>query len=139
MPRILVVDDEKSIQILYAEALGEEGYDVIATSDGSTVMKIIAQERPDLIVLDIRLGEYNGLDLLQDVRNRFHDIPVILCTAYATFKDDLKSIAADDYVVKSSDLRELKHKVKTALERGAGYDATEAETHGTKSMLAPVH
>ena len=138
MPRILVVDDEKSIQILYAEALAEEGYDVIATSDGSTVMNLIAQERPDLIVLDIRLGEYNGLDLLQDVRNSFHDLPVILCTAYATFKDDLKSIAADDYVVKSSDLQELKYKIRAALERGEAY-IPEAETHSTKSVVTPVH
>ncbi len=138
MPRILVVDDEKSIQILYTEALAEEGYDVIATSDGSTVIDMITQERPDLVVLDIRLGEYNGLDLLQDVRNSFHDIPVILCTAYATFRDDLKSTAADDYVVKSSDLRELKQKVKTALERVAAY-VPEAETQDTKSMVTPIH
>ena len=138
MPRILVVDDEKSIQILYAEALAEEGYDVVATSDGATLISLIAQERPDLIVLDIRLGEYNGLDLLQDVRNSFHSIPVILCTAYATFKDDLKSTAADDYVVKSSDLRELKDKVKAALARGPAY-LHEAETSDTKSMAAPVH
>ena len=138
MPRILVVDDEKSIQILYAEALAEEGYDVVATSDAATLMGLIAQERPDLIVLDIRLGEYNGLDLLQDVRNSFHSIPVILCTAYATFKDDLKSTAADDYVVKSSDLRELKDKVKAVLERGPAY-LHEAETSDTKPMVAPVH
>jgi DNA-binding response OmpR family regulator len=138
MPRILVVDDERSIQILYAEALAEEGYDVVATSDGATLMSLIAQEKPDLIVLDIRLGEYNGLDLLQDVRNSFHGIPVILCTAYATFKDDLKSTAADDYVVKSSDLRELKDKVKAALERGPAY-LPETETSDTKSMVAPVH
>ena len=138
MPRILVVDDEKSIQILYTEALAEEGYDVIATSDGSTVIDLITQERPDLVVLDIRLGECNGLDLLQDLRNSFHGVPVILCTAYATFKDDLKSTAADDYVVKSSDLRELKHKVKTALERAAAY-IPDAETYSTKSMVVPVH
>jgi DNA-binding response OmpR family regulator len=138
MPRILVVDDERSIQILYTEALAEEGYDVVATSDGSTLMSLIARERPDLIVLDIRLGEYNGLDLLQDVRNSFRNIPVILCTAYATFKDDLKSTAADDYVVKSSDLRELKLKVKSALERGTAY-LTGAESSGAKSMAVPVH
>jgi DNA-binding response OmpR family regulator len=79
-------------------------------------MDLLARERPDLVLLDIRLGNENGLDLLQDIRNVFYDLPVILCTAYSTFKQDARSIAADDYVVKSYDLRELKFKVKRIFE-----------------------
>jgi two-component system response regulator (stage 0 sporulation protein F) len=60
--------------------------------------------------------DYNGLDLLQEIRNKFYNMPVILCTAYDTFKEDIKSIAADFYVIKSFDLTELKKKVATALE-----------------------
>ncbi len=118
MHKILVVDDEKSIQMLYADELTKEGYEVISSGDGSRLLELIEQETPDLIVLDIRLGEFSGLDLLQDIRNTNYDLPVILCTAYSTFKYDIKSIAADYYVDKSSDLDELKHKIKTALERG---------------------
>ena len=118
MNKILIVDDDKSIQMLYAEELTEEGYDVITCGDGSRLMDLIGQERPELIVLDIRLGELNGLDLLQDVRNTYNDLPVILCTAYPTFEYDIKSIAADYYVNKSSNLQELKVKIKTALEGG---------------------
>jgi len=118
MHKILVVDDEKSIQMLYADELTKEGYDVISSGDGSRLLELIEEESPDLIVLDIRLGEFNGLDLLQDIRNTNYNLPVILCTAYSAFKYDIKSIAADYYVVKSSDLDELKHKIKTALERG---------------------
>jgi len=67
-------------------------------------------------VLDIKMVDYNGLDLLQDIRNRFYDLPVILSTAYDTFKEDLKAIAADSYVVKSFDLTELKKQIAQALE-----------------------
>jgi len=80
-------------------------------------METIAQQRPDLIVLDIKIGEVNGLDILQNIRNTYYNLPVILCTAYPAFKYDLKSVAADYYVVKSADLSELKHKIKTAMER----------------------
>jgi two-component system response regulator (stage 0 sporulation protein F) len=102
MSRILIVDDEESIQILYAHEFTEERYEAITTADGSRHLELIEQERPDLIVLDIVLGEYNGLDLLQDIRNSYYNLPVILCTAYSPFKYDLKSIAADHYVLKSS-------------------------------------
>jgi DNA-binding NtrC family response regulator len=60
--------------------------------------------------------DYNGLDLLQDIRNKFYDLPVVLCTAYDTFKENMKSIAADFYVIKSFDLSELKNKIAMALE-----------------------
>ena len=121
MNKILIVDDEKSIRILYQDELTEEGYDVITLGDGSKLMEVIAKWRPDLIVLDIKLGEYDGLDLLQDIRNRNYDMPVILCTAYLHFKYDLRSIAADYYVVKNSDLNELKTKIKMAIESSDGF------------------
>jgi two-component SAPR family response regulator len=60
------------------------------------------------VVLDIKLVDYNGLELLQEVRNSHLDLPFILCTAYDTYKHDQKSIAANYYVVKSFDLTELK-------------------------------
>ena len=115
MNKILIVDDEEAIQILYAEELTEEGYKVMTTSDGSRLLEIIGQERPDLIVLDIVVGEYSGLDLLQDIRSTYCNLPVILCTAYSTFKYDLRSIAAAHYVTKSSDLTELKLKIKMSI------------------------
>lgn len=116
MSKILIVDDEEAIQLLYSEELTEEGYDVVTSGQVTRLMELITQKRPDLIVLDIKLGKYDGLDLLQDIRNTWNNLPIILCTAYPSFKYDLKSIAADYYVVKSSDLRELKLKIKMALE-----------------------
>jgi len=116
MAKILVVDDEEHIRLLYSEELSEAGYEVITAADGYELTERIEKEKPDLIILDIKMIDYNGLDLLQDIRNKFYNLPVILCTAYDTFKEDIKSIAADFYVIKSFDLTELKKKIAMALE-----------------------
>jgi two-component system response regulator (stage 0 sporulation protein F) len=116
MAKILVVDDEEHIRLLYSEELTEAGYEVITAADGYKLTERIENEKPDLVILDIKMIDYNGLDLLQEIRNKFYDLPVILCTAYDTFKEDIKSIAADFYVIKSFDLTELKKKIAKALE-----------------------
>ena len=116
MAKILIVDDEEHIRFLYSEELSEAGYEVITADSGYKLMERIEDEKPDLIVLDIKMVDYNGLDLLQDIRNKFYNMPVVLCTAYDTFKEDMKSIAADFYVIKSFDLSELKSKIAMALE-----------------------
>ena len=116
MAKILVVDDEEHIRLLYSEELKEEGYDVITAEGGHGLLERIEQDKPNLVVLDIKMVDYDGLDLLQDIRNKFYDLPVILSTAYDPFKEDMKSIAADFYVVKSFDLTELKKKIQMALE-----------------------
>ena len=74
--------------------------------------------QPEAVILDIKLVDYNGLELLQEIRNRHYDLPVILCSAYDTYKQDQKSIAANYYVVKSFDLSELKMVIQRALESG---------------------
>jgi DNA-binding response OmpR family regulator len=116
MAKILVVDDEEHIRLLYSEELTEAGYEVITAADGYKLTERIEKEQPDLVILDIKMIDYNGLDLLQEIRNKFYDLPVILCTAYDTFKEDIKSIAADFYVIKSFDLTELKKKIAKALD-----------------------
>jgi len=116
MAKILVVDDEEHIRLLYSEELSEAGYEVITAADGFKLIELIEKEKPDLVVLDIKMVDYNGLDLLQEIRNKFYDLPVILCTAYDTYKEDIKAIAADFYVIKSFDLTELKKKIARALE-----------------------
>lgn len=115
-PKVLVVDDEKHIRMLYKEELENEGY-VVATSDGEEeILDLIEREKPTLVILDIKLGvNRSGLDLLQEIRSQDQSLPVILSTAYDSFQHDLKSIAADYYVVKSVDLTELKEKVKMAV------------------------
>ncbi len=135
MDKILIVDDEKPIRILYEDELTEEGYRVFTLGDGSKLLEIIEQTSPDLVVLDIKLGEYNGLDLLQEIRNTNYDMPVILSTAYSRFRYDQRSISADYYVVKRSDLKELKTKIRMALESSESFFAgTELPSNNPQPM-----
>jgi DNA-binding response OmpR family regulator len=83
------------------------------------------------------LGQYDGLDLLQDIRNAFYRMPVILCTAYSHFRYDLRSIAADHYVVKSSDLTELKVRIKMAMEASGQY-LLETTVDTRQHMVTPL-
>ncbi|MGJ3524187.1 response regulator [Nitratidesulfovibrio sp. D1] len=116
--KILVVDDEKHIRMLYQEELESEGY-TVAVSDGrEPILDVVAREKPLVVVLDIKLGpDISGLDLLQEIRRGDPTLPVILSTAYDSFQHDLKSVVADYYVVKSVDLTELKAKVALAIEK----------------------
>lgn len=116
MAKIMIVDDEEGIRKLYAMELEDEGYEVVTLSDGTELLERLDQENPDCIILDIKMRECSGLDVLQEIRKKHYDMPVILNSAYSSFKVDLKAVAADYYVVKSSDLTELKEKIKVALE-----------------------
>ena len=116
--KILVVDDEKHIRMLYQEELEGEGYQVVTSDGEEDILNLLARVKPEVVVLDIKLGpNRSGLDLLQEIRGQDQALPVILSTAYDSFQHDLKSIAADYYVVKSVDLGELKGKVAMALEK----------------------
>ena len=116
MARILLVDDEEHIRYYYNEALSEEGHKVSTVGSGHNLLRRIDFLQPEVVILDIRLVHYDGLELLQEIRKRFYDLPVILCTAYDTFKYDEKAAAADSYVVKSFDLSELKMAIQRAVE-----------------------
>jgi len=114
--KVLVVDDEKHIRMLYQEELSVEGYEVAISDGEEDILQVLDREKPDVVILDIKLGQNrSGLDLLQQIRSSEKDVPVILCTAYDSFQHDLKSIAADYYVVKTVDITELKTKVALAL------------------------
>jgi DNA-binding response OmpR family regulator len=116
MAKVLIIDDEKHIRVLYSEVLQEEGYEVAVAADGKDIIERLEREKPDVIVLDIKMVDSDGLDVLQEIRNKYYNLPVILCSAYGNYKVDIKSIAADAYVVKSSDLTELKKKINQVLE-----------------------
>ncbi|GAB4256836.1 MAG: response regulator [Deferrisoma sp.] len=116
MARILIVDDEEHIRTLYTLELEDEGHEVLALETGKDIVPHVEEFRPDVVILDIKMVDVSGLDVLQELRNRFYDLPVILCSAYGSYKGDVKSVAADYYVVKSSDLTELKRKIQQALE-----------------------
>lgn len=130
MNKILIVDDDDAIQLLYEDELTDEGYNVSGIEPCEQIIEIIDRYCPDLVILDVMMGRFNGLELLQNIRNVHYDLPVILCSAYSHFKYDLRSIAADYYVTKSADLSELKFWIKMALENcSPGLEDWQAKYH----------
>lgn len=115
--RILVVDDEENIRLLFKEELEEEGYEVDTASNGIEALEKIKESQFDVIVLDIKMPVMDGIQALNAIKNINKDQPVILCSAYGEFKQDLSSWVSDGYVVKSADTRELKETVKGILNR----------------------
>ena len=114
--RLLFVDDEEGFLELYRSAFGREGYAVetAATVEGARTR--LQSGGIDLVVLDIRLGERSGLELLREIKAADARLPVVLSTAYARYQDDFSSWLADAYIVKSSELGELKRAVERCLE-----------------------
>lgn len=118
MPHLLIVDDEPEIRRLYAAELEDEGYTVTTAANPQQAVDNLRSASFDLLILDVQLQGESGLQTLQNVVQEFPDLPVILCTAFSCYKDDFSSWLADGYVVKSSDLNELKGEIKKVLEKG---------------------
>lgn len=111
MKKILLVDDEESIHLLYRDELEEEGYEIHSALSGDEALDKLDILLPDLVILDINMPGLNGIDTLREMKERKPDLPVILSSAYNEFKQDLASWASEAYIVKSSDLTELKEAV----------------------------
>lgn len=115
MKKIMVVDDEENIRFLYKEELMEEGYEVILAGTGREALDLLEETKPDLITLDIKMPDMDGIETLRRIKEIDKNIPVVLCTAYGQYKQDFSSWASDAYVVKSADLKELKETIADLL------------------------
>ena len=117
MAKILIVDDDENICLLYEEELKDAGYEVEVAKNGKECIDKIKSGTLDLIVMDIRMPEMDGLEALGKVIAQHKNIPIILNSAYSSYKDDFRSWGADAYIVKSSDLTELKDKIAEVLKK----------------------
>jgi len=115
-----VVDDEEHIRLLYKEELEEEGYEVELAEGGEEALEKLDKLRPDLVTLDLKMPGMGGLEVLSRIREQDKELPVIICTAYGDYKRDLTTWASDAYVVKSSDLSDLKRVIREFLENEKG-------------------
>jgi DNA-binding NtrC family response regulator len=115
MAKLLVVDDEANIRLLYAQELSDEGYEVVTAANALEAVEKLEGAAFDLVVLDIKLKNESGIELLQRIVKERHALPVILCTAFSCYKDDFSAWLADGYVVKSSDMQELKDEIVRVL------------------------
>ena len=117
MEKVLCVDDDLSLLRLYYEELCEEGYEVILAQNGKEALTKFGKEKPDLVVMDIRMPLMDGIEALTAMIGKDRQVLVILNTAYPQYRENFMTWGAEAYVLKSSNLTELKQKVREALER----------------------
>lgn len=115
MPKILVVDDEENFRKLYSLELQSEGYDVSLACSGEDAIESVDRDMPDIVVLDVKMTGKDGIETLSEIKKKNKTLPVILNTAYSSYKNNFQSWLAEEYVIKSADLRELKDKIRELL------------------------
>ena len=119
METILIVDDERNLLKLYESEFSQEGYSVITANTGAEALQKLAAQSVSLVILDIRMPELDGLETLKKIMESPSKPPIILNSAYTSYKDNFLTWAAAAYVVKSSDVSELKAKTRELLQARA--------------------
>jgi CheY-like chemotaxis protein len=115
MKTVLVADDEVSIRKLYQRELSREGYSVLFASNAQEAIKMARENQPDLVIMDIRMPGMDGIEAMGRILEEQNETPIVLNTAYSSYKDSFLSWSADAYVTKSSDLTELKETLRNIL------------------------
>ena len=118
MKTLLIVDDEKNIRQLYKETFEAEKYKVLLAQTGSEGLELAAKNKIDLIILDIRLPDMNGMEVLERLSASGKEVPpVILNSAYSGYEHVSSVWLAEKYLIKSGDLNELKNTVRAVIEK----------------------
>jgi DNA-binding response OmpR family regulator len=129
--RILLVDDEQSIQTLLSYPLRKDGYHVTSAQDGREALQRFDEARFDLVILDLMLPKLDGVEVCRELRSR-SQVPIIMLTAKGSETDKVAGleVGADDYITKPFSMREFRSRVKAALRRSrmAGERPEEEET-----------
>jgi CheY-like chemotaxis protein len=117
MEKVLCVDDDLTLLRLYQEELSEEGYEVILAKDGKEAISKLAKEKPQVVVMDIRMPVMDGIETMTLMLGKDRQVQIILNTAYPQYRENFMTWGAAAYVIKSSDLTELKQKIREVLEK----------------------
>ena len=119
--KILIVEDEKDIRDLIIYALQAKGYETISADDGEKALKMLKENKPDLVILDWMLPSVSGLEICRNIRRdeNIKNIPIIMLTAKITEDDKILGLdsGADDYITKPFSTAELSSRVKAILRR----------------------
>ena len=118
-PRVLVVDDEQSVTVTMAAILEMDGYSVATALRGVEALELIRKETFDLVLTDLRLDDFDGMDVLAAARRRSPDTVGIVLTGYASLESAVKALreGAYDYMLKPADVEELRATVARGIER----------------------
>ena len=114
--KVLIVDDDPAIRMLYKEELEDEGYNVIIAGSGEEALKLFDEENPDIVTLDILMPGMDGIQVLRHMKEKNPKLPIIMSTAY-DYRDDFAVWASEAYIVKSADLTQLKETIKKLVEK----------------------
>jgi len=124
MADILIVDDQRCVRELLSEELLLEGYRVHGVGDVASVSGYLRFSRPDVVLLDLCLDEADAFGLFHEIKREAPDLPVIIFTAYDSYREDPRLSQADGYVIKSMALDELKVKIAGVLKKRQAMEAT---------------
>lgn len=115
MAKVLIVEDEEAQRMLYETEISEMGHQVVLARDGAEAVEVARKQKPDVVILDLMMPKMHGLEALKKVLGNSPNMPVIIHTAYTHYKDDFMSWAAEEYIIKSADLSELKNAIRRVL------------------------
>ena len=115
MATILLVEDDKDHRFLYEQELRSEGYEIVTAADGKDALKKVQEQPLDLVVMDINMPKMDGIETMGRILSKHKNIPIIINTGYSSNKYNSMTLAADAYIVKSSDFAELKNKIEEII------------------------
>lgn len=116
MKTVLIIEDDRSYSKVLTTALAKDGYRIILQNSGSQALDFIKQgNSADLIILDLKLPDADGLNLMDQIK-KYLDVPIVINSGYSYFKRDFSSWLADAYIDKSADLNELKQVIHEVLQ-----------------------
>jgi DNA-binding NtrC family response regulator len=123
MKHIMVIDDERDILTCLDEVLSAEGYRVTGVVSGAEALDLLPQDPPDLVMLDLRMPGMNGLEVLQAIRRTNRELPIVVCSALGSYKNDFEIISGNvaAFLDKPMDLDKVLETVASLV--GEGEDA----------------
>ena len=119
MFKILIVEDDKELSLLFQKVLEKSGYQVKSASDGAQALEVLDREYIDLIISDIMMPVMDGYELVSELRSAGYQIPVLMITAKSSFDDMRQGFlsGSDDYMVKPVNVNEMVLRVGALLRR----------------------
>lgn len=119
MPKILIVDDEQNILLYLSEALEDEGYNITTKASGQEAVSAIEDEEYDLVLVDLKLKDIDGLEVMREAKKRSPDTVIIMLTGHGSLESAMEAIkyGAFDYLLKPSSVQDLKESIRRGLEK----------------------